>query len=408
MSKLPSQISKITAQLIGNLVEQRVRESRHLDYKGKYHLTSKNPRLEEERNELRKDATALANADGGHIVVGVEEEEVAGKRTGYPALAPGVADAEDARRAISGALGAGIDPPIRFEVASVAGFPDGPCIVIYVPPSQRRPHRIENTRRIPIRRGEETTEMDMDQIREMILTADGMWQRADRWLDARYSEIVKQSVLGVPKLKGRENPLPVIVVHVGSREALERGAATKLLEDAENQISDWILPGGANHTHTFDGYLLSNGSFQEASAYVIALRSGWIEFAAVLTAHRSFGDRILGQLAIEQVVVDRVCRSFSALHRIEFTAPFLVSVALLGVKGVGLYNAPHAIDRPELMLERIAFDELPRAAEGDPAGGKAVRQAVAKAMRPAFDQLSQAAGLTGSGSFDAAGTWSER
>jgi len=407
MSKLPSKIASISSVTIQNLVEQRVRESRHLDYKGKYHLSSRNPRIEDERSELRKDAAAFANADGGHIIVGVEEEELAGKRTGYPAQARGISDAEDARRAIAGALAAGIDPPIRFEIASVPGFADGDCIVIHIPPSQRRPHRVENTRRIPVRRGEENTEMDMDQIREMILLSDGLWTRAEQWLDARVAALTKQRLVGVPVLRGA-GLSPTITIHIGSREALERGRTDKLIDDAVRHAGDWIPPGGANPTHTFDGYLLPNGTYEESTAYVLALRSGWVEFAASLNLQRSFDDRMLGQQAIEKLVIDRVCATFSSFHRIDFTPPFMVAVTLLNTSGVGLYNAPRRIDRSELALERVAFDELPRAVEGDHEGGKQVRQSVARALRPAFDQLSHAAGLNGSGSFDATGKWNDR
>ena len=98
-------ISEITAQELMDLVNNQQEEDLWLDFKKQdYH---KDPNDREKRNrEICKDVTAMANADGGYILIGVDEKnKIAQDFFTIP-------DAAKVAQSIKGICQQYIDPPI--------------------------------------------------------------------------------------------------------------------------------------------------------------------------------------------------------------------------------------------------------------------------------------------------------
>lgn len=120
------------------LVDDSVPEGTQLDYK----MTSYLPGAvgsRDARDELRKDVTALANAAGGVLVLGVAEQE------GLPVRVAGLSEnMEQLEGHLSRTLGSRIEPYLGgLEVISVRG--DGQrdgCVLVVVPSSPRKPHAV--------------------------------------------------------------------------------------------------------------------------------------------------------------------------------------------------------------------------------------------------------------------------
>src|SRR5690348_13000310 len=73
-------LASVTPDDLQRLIVNGVPESLHLDYKRELNLTGK-----DDRKEFLRDLTALANAEGGTIIFGVDEErDAGGKPTGLP------------------------------------------------------------------------------------------------------------------------------------------------------------------------------------------------------------------------------------------------------------------------------------------------------------------------------------
>ena len=120
----------ITVDELRRLVADRVTEDRHLDFKQTaYSQTDSGTK------ELIKDVTAFANADGGYIIIGAQEDGD-GRVTGFA----DVPDAENARRSIIDRCLARIDPRPRGLDVAVFGVDGTTILVIHVPESDRKPH----------------------------------------------------------------------------------------------------------------------------------------------------------------------------------------------------------------------------------------------------------------------------
>lgn len=115
-----------TLQDLNKLIDCQAQEGFYLEFKRGAALGLSN----EQRKELVKDCTAMANADGGMIVYGIEESEVDGSKVAA-ALSPVTTPAIN-KEWISEVLRTGTSPPLnRFEIAELA-LPDGSGRVLVV------------------------------------------------------------------------------------------------------------------------------------------------------------------------------------------------------------------------------------------------------------------------------------
>ena len=111
---------------IQRLVDQRARETRHLDFKRQFH----------DVDDLADDLSALANVGGGVLILGVGTDKAdCAASLHEQALHTAEQQAVQAARD-------GIDEPLRIELLTVPGEADRArgFLVVAVPPSDRTPH----------------------------------------------------------------------------------------------------------------------------------------------------------------------------------------------------------------------------------------------------------------------------
>ncbi len=114
--------------------------------------------------EIAYNVCAFANADGGLIVVGIEDP-VKGQPLTYAAKAPDVS--HQTLLGISSAVNAWVHPAPDFEVVGLAPNATGNALIaIRVAPSNRGPLEYlgSDRKRLPIRRGNETLELSLSDI----------------------------------------------------------------------------------------------------------------------------------------------------------------------------------------------------------------------------------------------------
>ena len=146
------------------LIENRVPEGLHLDYKETPY--SGRP---QDRREMLRDSIALANAEGGYLVLGVQEDG-----TGRPLSLMPFDNPQDIAQAMRQACLDGIRDRIEgLEIrAFETGFNQG-VIVVHVPFSDQRPHMITLDGGTDFCRRYETDKrpMTIGEIREMVLAS---------------------------------------------------------------------------------------------------------------------------------------------------------------------------------------------------------------------------------------------
>ena len=149
-----------------DLVEvRRVREHIHLDYKLESY-----PHGRSETIEMLADVTAMANAQGGYILIGVEENRP--DPDGTPKQLIGIENGDAEATWIQSVCLSSIDEKITgLRVRDIPLANGRSCVVIQVPDSVRKPHMIvyRKHRSFRIRHGRTKSFMGMQEVRNMIL-----------------------------------------------------------------------------------------------------------------------------------------------------------------------------------------------------------------------------------------------
>ena len=120
---------------IQSLLSNRVPESEILDYKRDCYGNS-----DANKRELLKDVSSFANTRGGHIIIGIDEEE--GVPTEIVGIDVGVnLDAEIQR--IVQVINSGFDPAFTsVQCRTIVSNEGARCLVLDTPKSAVAPHRI--------------------------------------------------------------------------------------------------------------------------------------------------------------------------------------------------------------------------------------------------------------------------
>ena len=129
-------ISEITEQELKGLIDNQ-EENLWIDFKQQNYHKDPND-LEKHKHEICKDITAMANAEGGYILIGVREENKVAQDFFT------VDDASNVAHSINGVCLQNVNPRIpNFEVEPYylkwknRGIE---LVIIHIPPSEMRPH----------------------------------------------------------------------------------------------------------------------------------------------------------------------------------------------------------------------------------------------------------------------------
>jgi len=156
-------LNDISLDDIRSLIDNQVPEGPHLDYKE----TPYSGR-DRDRHEMLRDIIALANAEGGYLILGVREDG-----TGRPLELTPFDDPQTVAQAMRQVCLDCIRDRIEgLEIqAFETGFNQG-IVVVHVPPSDRRPHMTIFHKRTDFYRRYDTDKrpMTIGEIREMILS----------------------------------------------------------------------------------------------------------------------------------------------------------------------------------------------------------------------------------------------
>jgi hypothetical protein len=135
------------------------------------------------RDEILSEVIAFANAQGGSVVLGIEETSGKPPRAHAVAALPRVG--ELARRFEDQARSC-IDPPLpRLQIRAIETDGQGGGVVVFrTQTSRAAPHRLTTTRESYVRRGSSTVKMTMREIQDMTLNV----ARGLAGIDATFKE----------------------------------------------------------------------------------------------------------------------------------------------------------------------------------------------------------------------------
>lgn len=180
-------------QWIEHLVRDRVSENVELDFKREVQIDDPNA-----RQELAKDAAAMANTIGGAIIIGIDEHKDGGEsRAG--SLVP-VPKAREVASRLRDALVDLIKPPLVEMDVEAVSVPAGDVVVVWVGQSVVGPHQVKG--RYYKRVGDRRVEMEEFEIRTAYLASAALEDSARQFAQSPEARYGKDLVVGATYCTG--------------------------------------------------------------------------------------------------------------------------------------------------------------------------------------------------------------
>jgi hypothetical protein len=346
---------------------------------------------DQEKIEFLADISSFANASGGHIIYGLgEKKNESGQNTGTPEYAGlGSINADEQKGKLEQIIQSGIAPRISgIQIKEIAGFDNGPLIIIRIPKSWAGPHMItlKNCSRFYSRKSNGKYQLDVGEIRMAFVLSETLPERIRQFIIERVQKI---SVYKTPieLITG-----PKIVIHMIPFSAF--GAERSSILNIES-VSYLELPPVGQYSpqtsrYNFDGLLTHDHSAtSQYNGYVQLFRNGIIEAVDAYTIHTSIP-------GIYEVPIMDILQKYLAFQKKRIgTLPVVISLTMVGVGGLNLeWNSNrigHPIDRDVLLIPEVlaeSFDvNLPQL------------------MKSIFDTVWNAAGVARSENYDGNGNW---
>jgi hypothetical protein len=399
---LPANLRDLTQLDLERLVSDQAQEGPHLDLKRDLPTNWDNSA----KNEFVADVSAFANAGGGDLVYGIEEDGDARAS----ALVPQVVNQDQQVLRMQDLLLHSVEPRIpgtqvrAVEVSS--GGTDGHAIIVRVPQSWAGPHRVKTNQHFYLREGARKRQLDVPELRGLFLRSESQAQRVRDFRTERISRILTGD--GTPTLL----PGAILVMHLVPSEAAlglmrvdplhylpAAGTTTRYLPVLERNA------GGSPRVN-LDGALFLRHSSNPAGVpgYSLLFRNGFFETTQIFDApNRDYEDgRInLPSRAYEEACIRLVDRVRAELRHLGVGTEMTVMLTLLhanrlrvglppmhfGAQDDGLFDRQHVL-LPDVLLSSDVASEL--------------------ALKPVFDLMMQACGLPGSLNYDEQGRLSAR
>ena len=172
-------LSEIGEADLQELCDAQVPEGLTLEFKGASYS-----RTEKDTREMLRDISSIANASGGHIVIGITDKGAKANEL------VGIDDAEPELSRITSTTLACIQDRIfglNFHIVSLSSGRE--AIVLRVPRSARRPHMVtfKGENRFWKRHGNQKSRMTVDEIRELFNQTSGIHLNIEKFLEDRKS-----------------------------------------------------------------------------------------------------------------------------------------------------------------------------------------------------------------------------
>ena len=403
-----SHIDQITADEIKSLVENKVPEDKHLEYKREIEFSS-----DKNKKKVLADVCSFANSSGGVIIYGVGDEEDDNKKnTGIPKLTGLKINIDETKRQLEESIRKNIEP-VLIGFSSVSREIGGKqVLVLFIPKSSISPHRVsfKGSNKFYKRGGASKYEIPIDELRNDFLSGSELSKKISEFRSERVTKILSDDT-PVPLIDG-----PKLVLHIIPLNFFDKNDSVDIsnLNKSEN-FKFPIICNCCNRLCkklNFDGLVY----FDSVEFFYPNHSSKWINYTYTQVFRNSVIEEVVGRdnesLGIFLIDDKKIKQSFSErrikealeiyskfLVQKEFSGPCIIFLSLLNVKGYeiikessGYGEGNQEIDRDVLLLPDVYIENINSFSAPD-------------VMKPAFDMVWNAGNFSGSENYDENGKW---
>lgn len=354
-------IDTIDEAALRRLIENQVGERRDLEFKRE--LPGGN---DDAKKEFLADVTALANAQGGDLIFGIEEKD------GVAADLPGVQadNADDELQRLENIIRAGVAPRligVRMNWVTLAS--GASALVMRVPASLASPHRVifKNSGKFYSRNSREKYEMDVHELRHAFTQSEQLPQRF-RTLHNQAIEMTQGA--DMPFLMGDD---PVAVVSVTPLSLFREEI------DIPITRNEAIVPvrarnyGGYSGIDMIEGVLMHVSPDRETGfvgSFSLTHRNGRADHAwtigGVRANDRGEAQRRVWVPVVEEGLLEATVATQNRLQQFNVEGPWVVHATLVGVRDHFLPladgNATRKAFRDSALLGELRVERIDEAA----------------------------------------------
>lgn len=384
-------IQNIELEDLKGLVEACVPENIHLEFKRESYSNS-----DSGKKEFLKDISALANTNGGHLILGIEEE--AGVASSVPGLI-GISNDQEILR-LEQIARVGLEPPIaRLQFQPVRVSDDTHAIVIRVPKTWNGPHRViaGNSYRFWARNSAGNFQPTVGELRNMFSERETILESARNFRNRRVEEI---NDYGGTRPLVRNGRLIFHIIPFGSIS----GEINLHVEDLYQKRHSFVPIGadGMSSRINFEG-MINERPGEQNLGYTQLFRSGIVEatIGGKIRNHPSPERRSISPILFEREITSVFNPYIDGLKLLDVPTPFLILMTLLDMHAVTYWWKLNNFDddpHPPFFKNEL---HLPEGIIQD-YGTESQNLA---SLRPAFDSLWNSIGYPCDPFFDEEGLW---
>lgn len=345
------------------------------------------------------DVTAFANAGGGDIIFGMDENADAQASAIVPQT---LASADEEVRRIQDFILNLAEPRLPgtqvFPVPVTVGSTSGHAVIVRIPQSWAGPHRSKPNLHFYVRDGLRNRQLDVPEIRGPFLHSENQAQHVRNFRADRLGKILSGEA------PHRLVPGPLLVVHLVPTQAVLGTVRVDPVPYSDGRRNLPVLGSTSRLSRlNVDGALCVRSPTPEGThGYSQFFRNGFFESTYVIGRRDETGKAQLPSLNYEEYLI-ALLKSFRAeLVYLGIEPELSVMLSILGADEVrlGVDAIYDFLENHQTLFDRrtLAIPDVLAQSEVAPE----------QALKPVFDLVWQAAGFPRSRNYNADGVWAPR
>ncbi|WP_159710387.1 AlbA family DNA-binding domain-containing protein [Geminicoccus flavidas] len=313
----------IRLEHLQSLIDNAAEESRVLDYKRDPYGDN-----EESRKNFLKDISAFANSSGGHLIIGMREEQgIACELTPFTVL-----DTDKEKLRLLSIIVDGIEPGLYgVNLRFVEIHSNQYCLIIYVPQSFNSPHRVsfKTKPQFWLRTPGGNAPMDFYELRTSFLCTGSLVEGAEKFRQERLATL------------GQRTPCPLrngvrLILHIIPFSSLN-SLQTVEIDDLDNLAKVPFLSdatGDSDWSFCIEGVCKHRSDTEKRTPtrnYSMLFRSGQIESLNIFSSLGDGPSQI--DFRYEAMVVRKIPEFLDAIRQYGISAPLVIYLTLDKAQG---------------------------------------------------------------------------
>ncbi|ACA55039.1 helix-turn-helix domain-containing protein [Clostridium botulinum] len=380
-------IDEITQKDLEDLIENGVMEGKTIEYKRELNCSK-----DSDKKEFLADVSSFANAAGGYLIFGIEED----RETGLPKSLCGleIDNIDEEIRKIESVIRGGISPKLpKLETKYIELDNNNIVLIIKVGRSWLSPHRIvfKGCDKFFSRNTNSKYSLDVEELRTAFNLSSTITDKIRLFVQERIS-----------KLNINETPIPYksdvkLIMHLIPFESFANNNLLHV-KDFKNEVMKLrpIYSNGWNHKINFDGHLLYDSDDNRlSSSFVQCYRNGIVEYVnSSMFPSPEPMYKIIPSVLYEQELIETLDSTLKYFKSINIECPIFLFLSFVNIRDYEMAvdkrfwfgHKKYTMDRdilitPELIINDYNVDT------------KII-------LRPVFDSIWNACGLSESLNYD--------